>query len=76
MSDQEELDSQSLQMNLQYTETPIVFLKLETYDAFKELASACRALQRDVTTPTGEVVGTTEQERAILEALEALDRAK
>ena len=71
----EELDDQSLQMNLQYLETPIVFMKLETYNAFKELAAACRVMQERLELPwqTGLV---TREESAILEAMKALDKAR
>lgn len=71
----EELDSQSLQMNLQYLETPIVFMKLETYDAFKELVAACRVMYERLELPW-QKERVTGEERAILEALVALDKAK
>jgi len=71
----EELDNESLQMNLSYAGVPIVFLKLETYDAFKDLADACRGLQQRLVLPWQEG-NVTEEERIILEALNALDNAK
>ena len=71
----EELNGQSLQMNLQYAETPIVFMKLETYDAFKELVAACRVMHERLMIPW-QKEHVTNEERAILEALEALDKAR
>ena len=75
MTDHEELDGQSLQMNLAHAGKPIVFLKLETYDAFKELVSACRVMQERLMIPW-QKDRVTGEERAILEALTALDAAR
>ena len=75
MTDHEELDGQSLKMNLAYAGMPIVFLKLETYDAFKELASACRVMQERLEIPW-QKERVTGEERAILEAMVALDKAQ
>ena len=71
----EELDGQSLQMNLAHAGKPIVFLKLETYDAFKELADACRVMHERLLLPW-QKEHVTHEERAILEALGALDKAR
>lgn len=75
MTENEELDNESLQMNLQYLETPIVFMKLEVYDAFKELAAACRVMHERLELPW-QKERVTGEERAILEALRALDKAR
>ena len=74
----EELDNASLQMNLAHAGTPIVFLRLETYNAFKDLADACRALREEVITPSGAIQdeGVSVDECRILEALAALDEVK
>ena len=71
---EEELDGQTLQMNLACAGKPIVFLRLETYDAFKDLADACREMQERLMLPW-QKERVTREERCILEAMAALDRA-
>ncbi len=71
----EELDGQTLQMNLAHAGKPIVFLRLETYDAFEELVAACRVMQERLMIPW-QKERVTGEERAILEAMVALDKAK
>lgn len=72
---EEDLDGSSLKMDLQYAETPIVFMKLETYDAFKELVAACRVMQERLLIPW-QKDRVTGEERTILEALRALDKTR
>lgn len=71
----EELDGQTLQMNLAHAGKPIVFLRLETYNAMEDLVNACRVMQERLEIPW-QKDRVTGEERAILEAMVALDKAK